>query len=159
MRMWRGFEGFLPKKAICPCCAFSIQCDTNILEPFAFPGWSNAFKSCWFIQFTHQPRQQRHSSSAPDLHSAQRTSQVRFPVAPNELYNPNHIIVFQWTFSSATPSESSAAEPPTSAAVINWLNTPVGEKKSSTWNQGLGILTVERWRGMETMEGRASMRL
>lgn len=63
-------------------------------------------------------------------------------------------------FHHLTPSESSIAEPLMSAAIVNWLNIQV--EKSPAWNEGLGaawILTIQRWRGIETMEGKASIRL
>lgn len=36
----------------------------------------------------------------PDLHSARPMRRVCFPVTPNDVYNPNHIMLFRWTFSS-----------------------------------------------------------
>lgn len=37
-------EEGVPKKAICPCCAFSIEFGETVLEPLASLGESDAFK-------------------------------------------------------------------------------------------------------------------
>lgn len=39
----------LPKKAICPCSAFSARCGTNILEPKASVGENNALKKTLMV--------------------------------------------------------------------------------------------------------------
>lgn len=158
--MWAGFRGALPKKAICPCCVFSIQCGTNILEPqvkamllnYADADLFNSHVSCGNKGIHHK-----------HLICILHGERARFASLSHQTMFIT-LIILQYSdehFHHLTPSESSIAEPLMSATYHQLIEHSSG-KKASAWNRGLGaawILTIERWRGIETVEGTALVRL
>ena len=126
--MWAGSEGCRAKGSHLSLLCLQFAAWYRYLRA---AGESKAFRLhwCWFIFRSHvsyAKKKRGHSSQALDWPSAQWASQVRVSVAPNDVYDPNHIRGFRWTFSSAHAFRKLAAlKPLMRAAVINWLNIQV----------------------------------